>query len=157
MCWYCPTKSSFMVLPHFFSNNVFISPFSHFENLGSQEEVYIYLFICFMLPAIHIKEYLGVPAVASRLRTWHCCSSGVGCSCGLVSILGPGTSLCHWCYQKRKKKKYLTSSTDGTPYSRKGHDFFQFFPSLESSYSEYPIRAPRFRYLNYFLCSSLEF
>ena len=39
------------------------------------------------------------------LRIWLCCSYVVGHSCGLDSIPGPGTSMCHRCSQLKKKKK----------------------------------------------------
>lgn len=39
------------------------------------------------------------------LRTWCCCSYGVGCSCGSDSVPGSRTSIGHKCSQKEKKKK----------------------------------------------------
>ena len=47
-------------------------------------------------------------------RMWHCHSCGTGCSCGLDSIPGPRTSICHKCghnffflmYQQRSPRKF---------------------------------------------------
>ena len=46
------------------------------------------------------------PLWHSELRIW-CCQSCEGCSSGLDSIPGSGTSICRGCHQKKKKK--LTS------------------------------------------------
>ena len=46
---------------------------------------------------------VGSPAQHSGLGC--CCSCGVDGSCGSVSIPGPGTSICHGCSHKKKKKK----------------------------------------------------
>ena len=37
----------------------------------------------------------------SGLRSWHCCSCGVGLSCGLDSSTGPGTSIYCGCGHKK--------------------------------------------------------
>ena len=39
------------------------------------------------------------------LRMWHCCSFGVGRSCGSDLIPGQGISICRWCDQNREKKR----------------------------------------------------
>ena len=52
---------------------------------------------------------LGVPSVVPGLRIWRCHSCGLGRSCGLDSVLGPGTFIRHGCDQKRKKKNQKPS------------------------------------------------
>ena len=52
-----------------------------------------------------VKKCLqGVPWWLSVLRVWHCHCCGSGHCCGESWIPGPGTSSCHRCGQKKKKK-----------------------------------------------------
>ena len=46
----------------------------------------------------------------SRLRTWHCHCSSLGCCCGTGSSPGPGTSSCHGWDQKLKALNCLLSN-----------------------------------------------
>ena len=46
----------------------------------------------------------------SGLRVHQCCSCGIGWSCGLDLIPGPGTSICPVAAKIKKKKKYMGSS-----------------------------------------------
>ena len=48
------------------------------------------------------------PAQYGGLRIQFCHSCGVGCSCGLDSVSGLGTSKCCWYSHKKKKKKKKT-------------------------------------------------
>ena len=47
------------------------------------------------------------PLWHSRLRIQHCCSCGVGHSCGLDSIPGLGMSICYECGHKKWVYKYI--------------------------------------------------
>ena len=47
------------------------------------------------------------PAQYSGLRIHRCCSCGVGYSCNLDLIPGPGNSICHECDQKEKRKNFF--------------------------------------------------
>ena len=49
-------------------------------------------------------EKTGVLLQLSGLRILHCHCSSLDCCCGLGLIPGPGTSTCHGCSQKGKKK-----------------------------------------------------
>ena len=44
------------------------------------------------------------PLWCHGLRIWHCLSCSIGLSCSSDSTPGQGTSICHGCSRKRKKK-----------------------------------------------------
>jgi len=51
------------------------------------------------------KVIIGGPWWLSRLRIQHCHCHGSGYFCGLGSVPGPETSICHGHSKKKKKKK----------------------------------------------------
>lgn len=54
---------------------------------------------------MNYKKKLESSLVAQQVRDLALSLSGLGCCCGMVSIPGPGTSTCHKCGKKKKKKE----------------------------------------------------
>ena len=63
--------------------------------------------------AFIIRNIWGVPSWFSKLGIWCCEKCGSGYSCGVGSTPGLGTSVCHRCGQKKKKKKKATKELCG--------------------------------------------
>ena len=58
------------------------------------------------MPQVAAEAQVGSLAWCSELRILHCCSCGIGHSCGLNPIPGLGTSIwCGWSKKKEKKEK----------------------------------------------------
>ena len=53
----------------------------------------------------------GLAQWVRELRIWHCCGCGVDYSCSSDSTPSLGTSICHRCGPKKKKKKRITLHT----------------------------------------------
>ena len=54
---------------------------------------------------VAVEAQVRSSAWSDELGILSCCSYGIGRSSGSDSIPGPGTSICHECRQKKKKKK----------------------------------------------------
>ena len=56
-----------------------------------------------MYQRLESKEKTEFLLWPSGLRIWHCCGCGKGHSCGLDSIPGLGTSICHGSGRRRRR------------------------------------------------------
>lgn len=57
---------------------------------------------------VAVEAWVQSQAWHSVWRILHCCSCCVGCNYSSDSIPGPGTSICHWCSQKKKKAQWIS-------------------------------------------------
>ena len=68
----------------------------------------------------------SIPSPCSGLRIWHCCSCGIGCSCGSDSIPGSGTSICHGCGHKKKRCWLCREKTEYHGTSRRRRRYLEW-------------------------------